>query len=336
MSTEEAKLARGKTEAEAVAEIARAEFSGSVETVTTPDGVQGLFTKVPQGGGMTRFTALKPEDFDAWRDHPVRREGTAELTDLDSFIAHVRRFSVWNSALFANDKAGEESLTAVLDYHDPVNSGDVEAAEKTERDIKPRFGRHRSRYRFPYSREWKAWRAVDGEKLDGVEFAEFLEDHVIDIMPVPAFLADNQYSGEQLSESDRTLRDTAIKIGGRVAGPEKVMELSKGIQIHSNDETIQKLDLSSGTGQIKFQSDHCDETGAPITLPNLFLIAIPVFHLGHSYRIPVRLRYRSSGGKIAWTLLMHRPDICLEHALKEAFERAAAETDLPLFRGAPE
>jgi hypothetical protein len=49
----------------------------------------------------TEITSVK-ELADEYRTAPERRKGTCEVTELDSFIAHVKRFSDEDSALFAD------------------------------------------------------------------------------------------------------------------------------------------------------------------------------------------------------------------------------------------
>lgn len=325
------------TEASAIAEIARSEFRGHITTVETYDGIVTPFLFCPTGGGAVRIEPITPEAFDKWRDHPRHRAGTAEMTDLESFIAHVQRFKDEDSALFGCDNAENPSLLAVIDYHDAINSTDGDALD-TEPDPKPEFGKHRTHYGFPFSDEWKAWNQVNGESLDIITFAEFLEDHIIDVMPLPDFLKPmpEDYVPGKLSDADQKLQEIVSKIGGRPCGPERLMELAKGIIVNAREDTTQKIDLSSGESKLKFESRNEDISGAPLSLPNLFLLAIPVFRGGDTYRIPVRLRYRARAGTVLWSLLLHRPDLYLDDALSDAFTTAATRTGLPLFRGKPE
>ena len=61
-----------------------------------------------------------------------------------------------------------------------------------------------------------------------------------------------------------------------------------------------------------------------------------MFRHGDPWRIAARLRYRKTDeGLVFWYELL-RADLTFDTAIKEACERAAAATDLPLFFGAPE
>lgn len=49
-----------------------------------------------------------------------------------------------------------------------------------------------------------------------------------------------------------------------------------------------------------------------------------------------RLRYRLDGGRVTWTVALHRPELVFRHAFGEACELVANETGLSVFRGSPE
>jgi len=321
------------SEAAAVAEIATRHFKAEPLNIKDPrDDTEILVVLVPngQGGIDIHDTAAK---FDAARRFPLERKGTATFSRLDSFIGHVNRFKSTESALFAKDGMRDgavPSITAVLDYHDRVNGEDAAMPPS------PRHGRHRSVYTFPVSDEFRTWTGVDGNPMDQGDFAEFLEDHIVNVMPVPQFLTAEPGPTDDLSESDRALMDLMFKIQGRPCGPEKLMELSRGLKVHSQEKVVNTTNLSSGEGHIQFETVHTDGDGKPLKVPNLFLIAIPIFRSGALYRIPVRLRYRKAAGMLVWSLVLHNLDLVCDHAVNEACSKAAEETALPLFFGAPE
>src|SRR3546814_16310007 len=81
-------------------------------------------------------------------------------------------------------------------------------------------------------------------------------------------------------------------VGGRIAGPSRLMDLSVGLKVYEKANVSEAVNLASGEVQIQFTSEHVDGTGSPLKVPNLFLIAIPVFKNGQFYRLAARLRYR--------------------------------------------
>ena len=127
---------------------------------------------------------------------------------------------------------------------------------------------------------------------------------------------------------------TAYEI--QTAGPQRMMELSRGLVVNENSKVGAVINLSSGEGSVTFEAEHVDGAGQKLTIPNLFCIGLPVFAQGDGYRVMVRLRYRKTGSGIAWSYEMYRHDLVFRDALRQACDRAAYATAIPLFYGSPE
>ena len=187
--------------------------------------------------------------------HPERRTGTAVMTRLESFIEHVLRFKNCESVIFAKDDRSAPGLTAVLDYHDAGADGT------------PRFGKHRTTFNFPLSEEWKVWAKFNSTKMNMVEFAQFLEERINDV--------DYLDSPDDLNEDiQRFIGATGLD---KIASPSRLVELSKNLQIHETSNVKAVHNPASGEGVIRFESEHTDAAGAPVDVPGLFIICIPVF-----------------------------------------------------------
>jgi len=301
--------------AQVVADLVKGLHAAIVTEVTDGD-VQAPVLLAPKAGGGFELQSIRTH-LDQYRRRPERRSGTAILTTIESFIAHTNRFKDADSALFGDSNPEKPSLLAVLDYHCQTAAGD------------PRFGVHRGHFSFPVSDEWKAWTKADGTKMEQAEFAEFIEDRLGDLIAAPDFT-------KAETEADRKLKEFADLVGGNFASPSKMVELSRGMAIHTDERVKQIVNLSTGEIQVQYEAAHNDAAGAPLKVPNLFMLAIPVFEGGDLYRIPVRLRYRSSGGRVSWFFELYRADKVFKHAIEEAFTKAATETGLPLFSGSPE
>jgi hypothetical protein len=283
------------------------------ELVTLHEPETGL--RAPALIGPDGITGIEAALFDAYRTRPKRRQGAARLASLDSFIAHANRFKDEHSALFADDSPTVPSLQAVLDYHP---GGGADEAE-------PRFGDHRGIYRFPLSPEWTTWTAHNGKRFGMVDFAAFLEDHIGDVEAVePGALPD----------------DMAKFVGAagyqNAASPSRLIELSRGLSFNERNEVREVRNLQTGEAQFLFTTEHTDAAGAPLTVPNLFLLALPVFRQDGFYRLLARLRYRKDGPKITFHYDLWRPDRIFDDAFRRAAEAAREATDLPLFFGQPE
>lgn len=269
----------------------------------------------PTGNGAMEIAGLDAI-VSQWRSAPARTKGVAKLADLASFTAHVNRFKDDGSALFADPAA--PSLTGMLDYH----KADA-----------PRFGEHRAAYYFPVSREWKAWTEGNGEAMSQADFAAFLEDRIQDVGEPP--LEDTGGTAKP-SPDDEKLLTVARRVGARYGGPQRLMELSRGLAIKADVVAASAVVLQTGEGQLEFQESHTDKTGNRLSVPGLFVIQIPVFDAGPLYRLPVRLRYRLSAGRISWHYDLWHHERAKDDAFREQCEKAAADTSLPLFYGTPE
>lgn len=254
---------------------------------------------------------------DAYRERPIRRRGQINVTALESFVALVNRDSGEDSVIFADDGVGDEepqpSLTAVLNFHP---TGGEDAAWCDDRIV----------YSFPLSDEWKAWQEKDKESMSVGEFAEFIENRLFDIA--------------EPGSAGAIAAKFAAAAGVDLAGPQAIRSLSKGLSVRVEHRVAKTVNLQSGEGRIEFSEEHTDEGGGALKVPAAFHILIPVFHGGALYSIPVRLRYRTSGGRVTFFYELHRADLFMLDAISDALKIVKALTTadppgcgLPVYMG---
>ena len=94
--------------------------------------------------------------------------------------------------------------------------------------------------------------------------------------------------------------------------------------------------LQSGEGQIVFEESHTGADGQPVKVPGLFVLNVSPFFMGEPIEIPVRLRYRVTGGKLIWFYQIYRPDQSITQAVRHAMGDVRNGTDLPVYEGSPE
>jgi len=270
----------------------------------TQDGTS--FLVLPDGLSAESLKRFEDER----RPNPERRRGTATLTTLQSFADHVSRFADDHSAVFASDDRERPELLAVLDYHQQGALG------------QPRFGEHRSLYRFPLSDEWRAWSALAGKSLDQATLANHLEDHLDDVL-----------SPESVGE---TVKEFAERHGIALAGPLRLQELARGLSVRVDRKVTNLQNPSTGEARIHFEETHAGEDGGELKVPGGFALGIPVFRGGDLYQVPARLRYRVSKGLILWSIALHRTDRVFDHAFEQACRLVEEATGLPIFQGKPE
>lgn len=268
--------------------------------------------------GNDSVEPLSPSFFDGVRDEPRFRRGTAAMTALASFIAHINRFGDANSAVFADDSRTAPKLTAVLDYHE----ADSESAHGLYR-----HGKHRTTFAFPLSDEWKAWTGKNGVVMTMAQFALFLEDRIGDIA----------LAGDDFPED--VARFVAVNGGeASIADYATLIELSRGLKVYEQANVEEATNLASGEGHIRFSVEHetRGRTGGTLKVPTMFFIAIPIFNKGPFYRIAARLRYRKTAEGVKFWFDLYRSDRSFDHAFAEAVEKVDAETPASVFFGSPE
>ncbi len=262
---------------------------------------------------------------------PARRKGTARFDDLESLIMWANRFKGETSALFAKPDMTAPTLNCIADYH---AQGPVTVNTQTG-DPTAMHCNHRAIYNFPLSDEWKAWMAISGAALDKDEMGEFIEVQAKDIMdPTPAVLRGQPSDNNEKWENK--LIETAHQIEGRYGQLTQLLAMSKKFQVFETSDLKVATNRDTGEAEIQFLNEHKDADGQPLKIPNLIIIAIPVFLGGALYRMPVRFRYRKSGASVKFILSIYNPEKAFEASFEEAITVAKEQTDLPLFLGTPE
>lgn len=245
---------------------------------------------------------------EAWREHPARRKGTATVNTLASLSALVKRHMTADSVVFCATSWPSPSITAVINYHELAANG------------KAQFGDHRINYPFPLTDEFKAWAEQDGKAMKQADFASFIEERVAELA-----LATSQEETEfgQLFQT-------------KMANPGEMLALSRGLEIHVAGTVKQNVRLQSGEGSIMFEEEHRDSNNQPVVVPGLFMISVPAFLDGEPVRLPARLRYRVSGGSIAWFYQLYRWKELLRDRVISDVRTVGNDTGLPVYEGSPE
>lgn len=168
----------------------------------------------------------------------------------------------------------------------------------------PGWGDHRAAYALPLSPEWKTWAGRDSRQSKQAEFAQFIEGNLPDIIePV----------GATVLEVVRTLE------------AKKKVSFASGIRLSNGEQQLIYEEEIQGSAQ-----------KGTLTVPEIFVLAIPVFENGEPWRVEARLRYRIGDDKslTLWYELV-RPHKIIEAAVNEVRARVAEKTALPLLNGSP-
>lgn len=270
-------------------------------------GQQAQVLLVPQG-----MTAVAVKSFlDAYLERPERRSGIEAADRLESFIALTNRFKNADSVIFAKGEILGNTLNArlaaVLNYH-PANGDNKDA----------QHGDHVVRYDFPVSKEFAFWLGHNGKPMNQADFAMFLEQRTV----------------EMVVARDEDAAEIA-NLKPKFADPLEMLELARNLQIYSSETVQQGYKPNSGERSVKFNAVHNGADGKPISIPDFFMLNVPIFTAEKPQRVIVHLRYRKSGEQISWSYDLFRVDRVFDRAFNEAVEKAQKETSLPVFFGTP-
>lgn len=267
-----------------------------------PETVPAIFNRKAQ-----TLSSVKPL-IEEYRSRPERRTGTAAQQTLTSFIELVKRHSDTDTAIFADMDWKKPGFTAVVDYH---RQGPTH---------EPRNLKHRIAYAFPLSEQWKTWNGKNAVPMSQGDFAAFIEDNIADL------------SAPKDTESD----EFSHLFLTRIADPAEVVQLSRGLAVSVDAKVARAVTLQSGEGEMIFNEVHRDGAGQKLTVPGVFMLALPVFFRGEFARLPARLRYRVKDGHVVWFYQLWRPDIYVTDAIVKDRDAVAVETGLPIYEGVPE
>lgn len=260
-----------------------------------------------QGG--VELKSLKPF-LDEYLLAPERRKGTAIAHDLQTLIALSLRHKDDSSVVFCSFNRDKPSMLAVLNYNELGAEG------------APRFGDHRVHYSFPFSDEWAAWRGQNDKWMDTLEFAGFVEDHLLDVMN-PTQVGDK-------------IKSTLEQLAMSACEPAELMRVSRGLKIRSEQSVADVHNLATGEMEVKFAVSSSNQDGTPLSVPAAFVVGIPVFRNGVRFQVAARLRYDFRGGNLKWKYLLHRWDLVIDTAILDACNDVKEQTQMPVFMGAPE
>lgn len=263
----------------------------------------------PQGKVEVLQDVLAVKDQRA--DAPRRLKGTAQITEVESFIDLVNRFKDGDSAIFAD--VGAVKLTAVFNYHPGYKKGaELVGGIEPDAPAAPRWSDHRAVYACPLSAEWQLWTKNNEKWMTQEAFGQFLEDNLRDLAAPCADL-----------ESDKDM-----------PAPARVLDVARNLIVHASHQFERTINPSTGEGTFLFKKDN--DVKGTTKVPKSFLLGIPVFEAGDPYRVEARLRYTVDDGKAKFQYALCQPQVTLRDAFNEVRKKVQEKTGLPLFAGAPQ
>ncbi|MDP9101630.1 MAG: YfdQ family protein [Actinomycetota bacterium] len=227
------------------------------------------------------------------RATPLRKTGTVTLFDGESFAAYVTKHAEAGCEIYAD--ALNATVVALLNGHEPNQAGTVEPAG---------WGDHRAVLKLRLTTAWQRWVALDRKLLTQVEFAEHLEDRLIDITNPPG--AD-------------------------------LLELAQSFHANTTATFSTGRRLDSGETQLTYVEQTAATAGRKqdMTIPSGFDLALMPFDGANVFKVTCRLRYRIGGGELRIGYLMDRPDDILRAAYDSVLAQIEDLTKRSALHGTP-
>jgi uncharacterized protein YfdQ (DUF2303 family) len=163
---------------------------------------------------------------------------------------------------------------------------------------------HRARLALRFTDAWKRWTARNGKMLSQVEFAELIEEGLIDI-----------------AEPDSAT----------------LLEVATSIEAQSSANFKSATRLESGERQLRYEETIEARAGraGELTIPSEFILALQPFEGSETYPVTARLRYRLNDGKLTLGFVLDRPNDVLSRAFDDVLTAIETATGLVALRGVP-
>jgi len=187
--------------------------------------------------------------------------GNVSIDSAESLLNYVETHGSANSAVFAH--ASSSSITAVLDWHAQHGTA-FEAGH----------GLHRIQFSLEKTSAYNDWTGVSGRAMGQRVFAEFIEEHLTDIVEPNAM---------------------------------DVLEAATNLQGKRNVEFASGVRLANGDQQIKWVETTEAKTSGDIKVPTQIKLRLPIYRGAEeetTFEFRTLLRYRITDGKLTFEIKM--------------------------------
>jgi uncharacterized protein YfdQ (DUF2303 family) len=217
----------------------------------------------------------------------ARKTGRTTVRDAASFLAYYGKHADDASEVYADVEA--LTITAVLDAH----SAD-----------EPGFGEHRLTLALRRTKAWEEWLSLDGKLVDQDRFANFLEDHL-----------------PNLVEPDAAT----------------MLEIAQSIKATTKADFQSSSRLQSGERKFAYVEDTKASAGAKgdLSIPEVFKIAVPPFEGADAYSMTARFKYRLDHSHLTLGFKLEQPEERARAAFTDVLTAITEDITVPILNGTP-
>jgi uncharacterized protein YfdQ (DUF2303 family) len=241
---------------------------GKIYAFNTPNGVREIDLTGPEYTGT-----------------PDRKHGTTTVRDFTSFTTYWEKHADDNSEVYAD--AERLTVTAVLDAHTADTA---------------RWSGHRLALHLRETDAWKQWLALDGKLMTQEPFAEFLEDHLPELL--------------EPSAAD-------------------MLEIAQSIQGTTKADFQSGTRLATGQRQLAYVETTTAKAGSKgqLTIPETFVVGLIPFEGSEGYKLTARLRYRIGQDGLRLGYKLERPGDTRRQAFADVVKAIGEQIDQPIMNG---
>ncbi|MFI2761353.1 DUF2303 family protein [Streptomyces echinatus] len=216
-----------------------------------------------------------------------RKTGTTTVRDATSFLTYWAKHRDDASEVYSDVE--QLTVTAVLNAH-----------ARDEAD----FGDHRLHLQLRRTTAWEEWTHLNGRLVGQDEFANFLEDHLPNLIQPDAAT---------------------------------MLEIAQSIKAHTKSEFQSSTRLQSGERKFSFVEDVKASAGAKgdIAIPETFKIAVPPFEGADAYTMVARFKYRIDRGNLFLGYKLEQPEERAKAAFADVLKEIADGVGTPILNGSP-
>jgi hypothetical protein len=223
----------------------------------------------------------------AYTPGPENPRGTLTLLTPESFSRAILNNRDARTQVFADNENSE--IVCVFDYL--ANGGMQGVEESRDRG----WGQHRATIKFSESRKLKEWRKTL-EWMTQTEFANFLEDHLEDVL---------EPAGQEL------------------------LGIATDLEASSSGGFKGRVNLDNGSVALHYQN----EVETAVAIPRNLTLGIPLFEHGDRYRLGARLRFGITGGSVKFRLLFTNLQDAKDQEFERIVQEVEEKTGSPIYRG---
>ena len=265
------------TSVQAIAELAR-------QGLAPKDVEPGLIYLVATADGDVKTVDLTGPQYTG---QLARKTGRTVVRDAASFLTYYAKHHDDASEVYSDVET--LTVTAVLDAHSATDA---------------RFGDHRLQLGLRRTKAWQEWIDMDGTLVDQDRFANFLEDHL-----------------PNLVEPDAAT----------------MLEIAQSIKATTKAEFQSSTRLQSGERKFAFVESTNASAGAKgdLAIPETFKIAVSPFEGADPYSMTCRFKYRLGGGHLALGFKLEQPEERAKAAFADVLAAIAEGIETPILNGIP-